>query len=520
MIRNSITAVMLLMIGSLAQSQELDSMVLYSDLTYLSIFEEMIFSKIEKGEEIALADLYLAVSADSESDANRQKDKLNALISSLKRSGSEGKKEKKKVKVIYEEVHASLMVKYEEEAYFPDLFKNGNFNCVTGSMVYSLVFSEFDIPYSIQKGMNHVNLVAFPETHTILVESTDSEEGLKAMDKNAKSAYVDQLSRGKLITPEQRTQGNITSIFMQYALSESDIDEYELASYQYFNRGVFLVKELNYEEAHKAFEKAYYLKPGLELAGMLLQTSGLILHQSDYSKPEHVKLICKIARFKEFGITDDDVLGEFGRITQKIFYDREDAVMYESAFNILISDLKSKELVEKISLSYYAEVIESLINEGDFRGSLQYIDELYELGKDNKRILTSIKDILISYLVSANMVAPDQVAFMDRYRAYLPEVFEMPMMKLIDVSTLVSAADYYFSREDPVKGNQSLELFEQRVDGIGNLNMVAGEIESAYELAAFYYYDRGNRYRTRLILDRGLKILPQSHRLKYLKSSI
>ncbi len=516
----SLIGVLFIFISATVFTQKLDSLVVYSDLSYQSIFEEMIFSKLEKEQEVSLLDLYLAIGVGSESEAGRCRDGLNALISRMKKAGVDEKKQKKQVKEIYEETHASLMVHYEEEAYFPDLFRTGDFNCVTGSVVYSLIFTEFGIPYSIQKGLNHVNLVAFPETLTMLVESTDSEEGIRTMDKGAKEAYVEQLSRGKLITPEQRMQGNIASIFMQYALSESQIDEYELASYQYFNKGIFEAIELQFEESHKALEKAFYLKPGLELAGMLLQTGAMVLHQSEYSKTEHVELVCKIARFSKFGITDDDVFAEFSRITQKILYERNDLQDYEEAFEILSSNLRSEKLVKKISLAYYSVVIEDMINEGNLAGALMYLDDLYAWGKDDKRILKSIQDILISHLSSVNISPPQQVAFMDRYRSQLPEVYELQMMKLLDLSSYLSAAEYYFSSGDAAQATLYLDLFEAGAGEVDNLSMVAQEIESAYEMAAFYYYDRGNMPRTRGVLDRGLKIFPQSHRLKYLRGSV
>lgn len=189
-------AVLMLLTNRVA-SQDLDSLVLFSNLTFRSVYEEMVFAKIDRGREGALEDLYLAIDVNSETEAGRYKAKLHALINGFKKDQIDRKKEKKQVKRIYEETHTSLMVRYEKEALFPDLFKNGNFNCVTGSIVYSLIFQECNIPYYIQKGMNHVNLVAYLETSTILVESTDSEKGLVSMTMNRKGEYVDQLARGK-----------------------------------------------------------------------------------------------------------------------------------------------------------------------------------------------------------------------------------------------------------------------------------------------------------------------------------
>lgn len=515
-----ITTLILMLTFSSGASQELDSLIRFSDLTFISIYEEMVFSKFYKGQDLELEDLFMAIDVGSESEAKRYKSKLNALASTLKRENIMEKRERKQVKIIYENTHEALMVRYEEDALFPDLFRNGNFNCVTGSIIYSLIFKEFDIPYSIQKGMNHVNLVAYPETYTILVESTDSEKGLKTLNKSDKMEYVDMLTQGKVITPNERLQNSITSIFLQYALNESEIDEYELASYQYSNRGILLLRELEYEKAYENFEKAYYLKPGIELATILLQTGGLILHMSDYSNPSHVMLIAKLARFKELGITDDDVYGEFERVTRKVFYDRNDLEGYREAFSILAENLESEQLVQKISLMYYGELIDDLIGKGDLHASIQYLDELYDLDPENKPIQNLIKDILISYLGNSSLSPPDQVDFLDKTRGKLPLVFEMHIIKMLDLHSLLAAAEFSFDRKNPEKGEDYLVRFERNVIGVKNLGMIANEIQTAYKTAAYYYYGRGNIRKTREFLDRGLKILPMSNDLKYMKNSI
>lgn len=501
-------------------SQELDSLVRFPDLGFETVFEEMIFANLENDRKVALEDLYLAIDVASENEATRCKARLDALVNEFRKEQIQNRKEKKQVKQIYEEIHTSLMKKYVEDALFPDLFKDGNFNCVTGSIIYSLIFKEFDIPYSIQKGMNHVSLVAFPETHTILVESTDSEEGLRALDKGDKEAYVNALSRGKLITMDERMHNSITSIFLQYAFEESQIDELELASFQYSNRGILEFGKMEYDQAFRNFEKAFYLKPGKELAVMLLQTGGLVLHMSDYKDSDHVKLLVKLSRYSEYGFTDEVVEGEFARITEKVFHDRGDQKRYEEAFTILSKNLESEELVRKISITYYGEIITSLLQDGNLMPTLNYLDDLYALDPENRQIQNLIRDILLTNLDRNLLAPPEQLAFLDRYRDQFPKVYEMSMVKLIDLSMLVQNAEYWFDREEPQKGTHHLYLFEERLAGEQEINMIAVEIQSAYETAAFYYYNRGNMRKTREYLDRGLKVLPTSYNLKRLKSSI
>lgn len=501
-------------------AQDIDSLVFFGDLSFSSVFEEMVFTNLEEGQETDLLDLYLALNVASESEASRYKAQLMQLENSLKEKGITEKKAKKQVKTIYEDVHSSLMVKYDEEAYLPDLFKNGNFNCVSGSMVYAHLFSEFSIPYSIQKGMNHVALVAYPETYTILVESTDAEDGTKSMNKGDKQSYVDQLSRGKLISENERMQSNMTALFYQYAFEESQIDERELASYQYFNRGLFHVRDLDYELAFYDFEKAFYLKPGKELAALLLQTGGVTIQMSDYRKQEHVELLIKLSRYSKYGISEDMILAEFARITEKVYLDRNNLEAYMRAHETLVDGLESEELVQKISLMYLGTIVNELLQEGNVNATLPYLEEMYVLDPEDKQIQNLIREVLVDKLSNALISPPEQLAMLDQYRESMPLVYKVQFMQLLDLSVLLGNAVYWFDRGEPVKGSSFLVRFEETYGGIEDLTRIHADIESAYESAAFFSYERGNLRQTQDYLNRGLNILPNSYALKRLKSAI
>jgi tetratricopeptide (TPR) repeat protein len=511
--------ILFMLVPESATAQELDSLVQFTDLTFTSIFEEMVFSKIDKGQDVVMEDLYLAIDVNSEIEADRYKARINTLIEGFKDEKVDQKKERKKVKQIYEDTHEALMVHYEEDALFPDLFKTGNFNCVTGSIIYSLIFKEFGIPYYIQKGSNHVNLVAYPETSTILVESTDSEKGLVTMTMNKKTEYVDQLARGKLLTQEERVQNSIKEIFSEYAFKEGQIDDFGLASIPYSNRGISFLSELNYEEAYNAFEKSYFLSPGIEKAAVLLQTGGAILHMSDYRDLSHVKLLSKLYRFRELGFTEEVVISEFERITEKVFSDRNDADSYSNAYTVLSKNLDNKELVRKISLIYYGTLIDNLIKDGYVNATIQYLDEIYALDPESRRVQELIRSLVLQSMAENNFSAPSQLAYLDHFKDQFPKVYDMHLMQLVELSLIANTAAYWFGNENAEKGNQFLNRFERQIPGFDEINRISNEIESAYKNAAFYYYRESNIKKAHAYLDRGLEILPSSQYLRNLKSS-
>ena len=102
---------------------------------------------------------------------------LTDFINGLKREGIEEKKKEKVVKIIYEKVHEHFFKKYDINASFEDAFMNGNYNCVTATIMYSIVLQSFNIDYEIKESVSHVFLIALPGAKSISLETTNPQTG-------------------------------------------------------------------------------------------------------------------------------------------------------------------------------------------------------------------------------------------------------------------------------------------------------------------------------------------------------
>lgn len=501
-------------------SQTSDTLVFFEDLSFTSSYEEDIFIRLKAGEEVALLDLYLAVNIHSEEEAERFKKKYRALRSSFEREGVDGMKDKKKIKAIYEDTHDALMIRYSEEALFPDLFREGSFNCVSGSMVYSLLFEEFGIPYQIQKGMNHVYLLAYPQTQTMLVETTDSEKGLIKLDQSDKEKYLEQLARGKMITPQESAGNSVTSMFLQYAFEKTQIDAYELASYQYSNQGIFYYNDRKLDKAYRCFEKAQYLKPNEVYAQMLLSTGAFLLHQAKYRDTADFYLLRKLVRYSDYGITEDDVLAEFNRISQKVFFEQSDTVNYRLAHDILLSTSLSEASKKTISIAFYGNLINARLEKNDMEGALSYLDDYYRIDSENEQVVELITQILVEGAVEKKN-KEESLTFISSYASQFPDVYEKDRMKSFTMALYLELAREKFELKQAREGLAYLDKFEASYQtelfyGGGGAPIIV----EAYEHAAFYYYEKHYYRQAKEMLDRGLKILPGNHRLIYLRKSL
>ena len=80
---------------------------------------------------------------------------------------------KKKIQYITKTLNHRLFIKYNSNTFLTQLFEDGDFNCVTGSLFYSLILDSLNIPYVIKEEPTHVYLLAYPSTFSVPLESTD-----------------------------------------------------------------------------------------------------------------------------------------------------------------------------------------------------------------------------------------------------------------------------------------------------------------------------------------------------------
>jgi hypothetical protein len=198
MVRGILMCTLLIISSFLAAQQPLK--IDTADLTYASTFEHKAFNDyaLKKPDYFAL---FLAIdSTVTETQYKIWKGTFDKAVEGLSTEFADKKKNDKKARFLYEGVHKSFLSKYEELSFFNQIFRNGVYNCVTATALYSLVFQRFSVPYAIQERPTHVYLVAYPEQERIQIETTTPIGGYRIYDQAFKQQYVKKLTDYKLIS--------------------------------------------------------------------------------------------------------------------------------------------------------------------------------------------------------------------------------------------------------------------------------------------------------------------------------
>ena len=101
-------------------------------------------------------------------------EKLSKHFSHLEKRQPKYKTETQFVEYAFYYIHNKLLKKYSEYASINQTIESGAYDCVTGTAIYALFFTELAIPYSVIETNYHIYVLVFPGTENeVLVETTD-----------------------------------------------------------------------------------------------------------------------------------------------------------------------------------------------------------------------------------------------------------------------------------------------------------------------------------------------------------
>ena len=235
--------------------------ILRKDLQFHSEFEKNAFqvnlSGPEKIDPEAVLRLLIAASPENgEAELNKAQKFLDGLFLELESTKIRDVSLKKASKIIFEKVHKHLD-KYESNVPFHEIYQKGAYNCVTASALYAFVLEHFGIEYELREYPLHVNLAIDPKGDNILVEATDPQAGLVAVDK---AAVVRELRKQKLISSAEMEEKRPEQVYDTYFEQErKTIDFLQLAAIHYSNMAVLALEMEDYPRALALVNKSIFL---------------------------------------------------------------------------------------------------------------------------------------------------------------------------------------------------------------------------------------------------------------------
>jgi tetratricopeptide (TPR) repeat protein len=496
-----------------------DSLVRWNDINFSSPFERSVFSASLKGNDKDYLKLFLANSSTADSEARLFEQKINEAIREIESSGALKKKNDKKVKQIYNIIHDRFLIKYQLENRFYEIIKTGNYNCVTATALYAIIFEKLSIPYAIKEEPTHVYLVAYPSTENILVETTAPFSGLLAFDAAFKANYVNTLRNQKIIGGSE-SLGSVDELFNKYYFGKENITLYQLVGIHYMNDGLFKRDHDDLAGAYEQLKKAYLYYPCTRSEYLLMIFTAAQLEDSNLDPMKRATLVGQISRFKSSGITPEMVKGEFYQITQTVLSKNNDKELYRKCYEETLKNITDPEIANEISYIYYFENGRVFYNQGNYIRAKPFFSQALLLQPNN----VDLGGVFVSCLAQSfrnernNTVIVDSLEFYKRKFKSLEENNNFNSMMAL--AYVIEFGNNY-QKGNAIVGEKYRLLFEAMYDSGTDISIISpNEVGSAYSNASVYYFKKGQRDKAKQLLDKGLKIVPDNYQLKTRKQMI
>ncbi|GEM_PF-1828472 len=502
---------LLLICTSVSSAQEVDLNGQTPSLAFNSPQEEYYFKRGGQSTSIDLVMLLMH----SESTDTRQiaydSIYLASKISALQQLHLPKKKYKKYMQELYDRVHSDFLRRYKDFAPIRDMFSDGIYNCVTACVLYATIFDQLSIPYSIKETPNHVYIIARPQGEEYLIETTNPATGMNDLSESYQQRFVQVLLENKMITQAEWQINGTQSIFDEYYYKAEDIDLTQLVALHYFNTGLTLLEEEDYKSAYFSLEKSNELYPS-EKIGLVLYSVGVQqIAEHEYEDQHYVILLSKISRSEH--AVDNELLGEFGRITSKYLVNDNMPVIYDSIYHYLRNSFDRKELIEDIDFVYHFERGRIALVRDKSKVAKQHLKEAYIMEPNN----IDVENMLIAAIANSLAREDKTSVVLEELNSYLEinkDFLSNKSFGSMYITAHLLGMYNSFENRDVESGKYHKNQFEELYGVYPTYNIDQVLVGRAYSLASIYYFKRGDYGTAKRMLNSGLKYAPENVELR------
>lgn len=511
---------MLLLTGlwlALAASAQ-ENPVTYSDVSHASPFEKKVLDDHFLHQKSDLFLLFMAngnLLKDADIDGARTR-----FYTHLDQIGTEkARKNDKKIKLIYDDVHKAFLNKYEMKNHFEDIFYNGYYNCVSASALYGLAFQHFNIPFTIKEEPTHVYLIAFPDAERIMVETTTPVNAFRTIDPQFKQNYVKVLRDQKVISAQEFAGASTDMLFDKFYFGEQEnITLSQLVGLQYFNDALYHAEQEKYQEAATQVEKAYLFYPSKRMAYTLMA----LMHEAFKKRADkdsvHAVYLAKLSRFKKYGIMPEMIQGEFIRVVNELLLNKGETEKMKAYYTQLHKNLQDETLRAEISFIYHFENGRILYNQARFRESIPFFQQCLTIKPRHQET----NSIFISAITQSlrNLSNSEVLKTLEQYTVQHPPLLQNNIFNEMLGNVYAREMQTLFEEGKPAEGEKYRNVFEEFFKAHNEAHYDVYLIGRAYSAAAVYYFKKGQSSKAKVIINKGLELSPDNYELESRKRMI
>lgn len=222
-------------------------------LEFHSVFEKEILESYLNSNQKDLMSLQLIADEKVDQiDAEVFNYEFNKLVDYFIRKQKKSRLSEYFLSDVFYKTHRKLLKRYQKFTTFGDLFKTGNYDCLSATTLYAMLYNELGIDLEVVETNHHIYLKLNTEEGIILVESTDPINGFitdkKEIEQRLNEVVFTDQNQGMYSTKKDDYYK------FSFFLNER-INLEKLVGLQYYNRAVHKFNLGDATSAIKLLEK-------------------------------------------------------------------------------------------------------------------------------------------------------------------------------------------------------------------------------------------------------------------------
>jgi hypothetical protein len=499
------------------QAATTDSLVYFNDLAFKNDTDKIAFVNfITKKNEMALLQLYLKSFEQKSLDtSNNIELTINKFVQKISKKNS-NKNEVEKVQNLRDAVKENFLKTYRLNSRFSELFETGTYDCITSTALYAIVLFKLDIPYQIMEDKNGIYIVAYPLGKKIIIENALSEKKYAVFNEYFTGKYSKSMFYARIIPPEEFEKGNTEMLFEKYYFKTEAITLLQLASFQFNNFSMMAADERKKQEAFDYALKSCFLDSSLRYQVVLKYHLFNALGSNNYNDKydvEKLVFLCRYNNQKDNEINNAFVISEYKRLLNTVLIKNADLNTLKKYHTLLIHNIHEISLKQEIEFIYHLEIARIGLNKkNDKKTEIYHIKSAYNIKPEDKEVKSIIAEILN---ISINNTKDSEIVLkiIDEFCLEFPFLAKSASILRIKAHGYLDLAYKNYTNGLIKEGDEFLAKNEDLCKK-NNVSLDTEIIEMGYLSAAKYYFNSGNRIQAKEYLNKGLKLAPQSIKIK------
>ena len=379
-----------------------------------------------------------------------------------------------------------------------------------------MIFDQLKIPYKVLVSNSYVFLIANPGKKSIVIDVLNPTVQKSIFNEDVQQQFVNSWMDSRLISEAEYKTKSVTEIFITKNNGLKDLNASYLPGFQYYNKAFSTTKDKNYDKAYDLAQKAFYFFPDKQVKTLFYSILSSKMSNCEYNKIEDIDLLVQYANLESTNINMITML--FNSMVNKNLKYTDRSKNLDSYYQRFISQISNKEILTEIGFNYYyTRANRSMFDQLNSIVSSSYSSyctrQALKFKPNHRDAIRLFESDLGSDILGREM----NVAYLDSLNSFEKELNNP------DISTLL--LDYKnqiylkialkaFRSRNFAEGEKYMILFENNFKLPIKKPQIRYTIENAYYEYASYCARINNKEKVDMIIDKGLKLIPNSNMIQ------